>query len=197
MAYRPPASRSVRIALAALSALLFFLPLLCVIPYIFLATDFTPTKDLKPLADLISGAGAIGFIVLIWPSLVGEIRASWIEGKLKPFLQASALFAFTPVFGWAVLQIFFSGPVSYGLHRLSASEVSVREFPVARADDFGGRRCRNRVILEEGPMFWQQVVCGLPAEAIDKLRRGGRLHIEGTFSKYGLQLSRYKIAGDA
>jgi hypothetical protein len=197
MAYRRPASRSVRVALAALSLLLFFLPLLCFVPFIFMASDFTPTSTLKPIADLVSLAGALGFIVLIWPSLMGEIRASWTEGKLKPLLQSSALFALTPLFGWAVLQAFFSGPVSYGLHRLNSSEVSVREFPAARADDFGGRKCRNRVILEDGPLFWQQVVCGLSSDAIDKLRRGGRLRIEGTFSQYGLQLSRYQIVGDA
>jgi hypothetical protein len=197
MAYRRPVSRSVRVALAALSLLLFFLPLLCVIPFIFMASDFTPTSNLKPMADSVSVAGAVGFIVLIWPNLIGEIRASWVEGKLKPLLQGGVLFAFTPLFGWAVLQAFFSGPLSYGLHRLSTSEVSVRELPVARADDFGGRKCRNRVILEDGPLFWKQVVCGLPTDAIDKLRRGGRLRVEGTFSNYGLQLSRYQIVGDA
>jgi hypothetical protein len=197
MASRLPASRSVRIALAALSLLLFFLPLLCIIPYAFMASSFTPTSALKPVADLTSVAAAVGYIALIWPTLVGEIRASWAEGQLKPFLQASALIAFTPVFGWAVLQAFFSGPLSYGLHRLSTSEVSVQEVHVARADDFGGRKCRNRVIIEEGPLFWQRTVCGLSTDAIERLRRGDRLRIEGTYSRYGLQLSRYMVVGDA
>jgi hypothetical protein len=196
-AYRRPASRNVQIALAVFSLLLVFVPMLCVIPYIFMAEDFTPTSNLKPMADFVSIAGAVGFIALIWPSQVDEIRASWTDGKVKALLYGIALFAFTPLFGWALLQAFFAGPLSYGLHRLSGPGVSIQEFPVARADDFGGRKCRNRVILEDGPLFWQRVVCGLPSDAVDKLRGGGRLRIEGTFSQYGLQRSRYQIVGDA
>ncbi len=184
-------------ALAAAGLILFFVPLLCLIPYYFVEKGFSPTDALKPPADLFSYVAALGYIAIIWPSTISDVRAAWIDRKPKPLLQGVGLVVLTPVFGWAVLQAFFSGPLSYLLHNVHSSEASVRTVAVVRADDFGHSRCRNRAILEDGAMFWRTIVCGLSAEALEQLRRGGQMRIEGRFSRYGMQVQRYTVVGAA
>ncbi|MBL0917971.1 MAG: hypothetical protein IBJ14_04655 [Hydrogenophaga sp.] len=190
-------SRGVRLALAIGGLLLFFIPLLSVVLYVLLVSSFTQTAVLKPAADMASIAGALFWLALAWNSLVGDVRTGWIEGKWKLLLQSIGLFLFTPIFGWAVLQAFFAGPVSYVLHSVAGSESSTREVVVLRADDFGGRGCRNRIVLQNGALFWREELCGVSSDAVNQLRRGGRLRIQGTFSQYGIQLERYQVIDGA
>ena len=192
-----PKSLVARLAFAAVSIFFFFVPSLCIIPYIHLEAGFTPTDALKSTADVVSYIAALGYIAIMWPSIISDVRSNWKDRKLKQSLQGFGLLVFAPLFGWVILQGFFSGPLSYYLHKQSTSDLSTRQVAVIRADDLGGNHCRNRAIIEEKAIFWDIVVCGISSEAVERLRRGGQLSIEGTFSVYGMQVQRYIIVDGA
>jgi hypothetical protein len=192
-----PKSLVARLAFAAVSIFFFFVPSLCIIPYIHLEAGFTPTDALKSTADLVSYIAALGYIAIMWPSIISDVRSNWKNRKLKQSLQGFGLLVFAPIFGWGILQGFFSGPLSYYLHKQNTSDLSTRQVAVIRADDLGGKHCRNRAIIQEKAIFWDIVVCGISSEAVERLRRGGQLSIEGTFSVYGMQVQRYIIVDGA
>lgn len=91
--------------------------------------------------------------------------------------------------------LFFAGSLSYLLHHADAPVYSIKVLVVLRADDFGGRGCRNRAILEgSDSLVWRPTLCKVPSYAVVKLRRGGLVKVQGVFSSYGTQARYYALA---
>jgi hypothetical protein len=178
-------------------ALPAFLAILCNVIFIFSAPAFIPSARLKPLADVSAVAVALLFAVFFSRDVVARVQG---DRSFKGKLRGAFLALFTPFFIWAMLQEFFAGPLSYLLHRFEASpsEYSTRELVVVRADDFGGRRCRNRALLEGSEnLIWKPTLCGIPRDAVVKLRHGGVVKVQGTFTSYGIEGHYYALVGGA
>jgi hypothetical protein len=186
--YKP---RTVVPALAAL--LLFFIPALALIPFWLLVDGFIPSVELRHTAGLFAAFTGIAFLALLWRTQIQEVKNHWASSRKRQSLQSVAFFAFVPLFGVAIGYGFVHGPVNYSLHYMSAPTEGNVNARVISADDFGGRRCRNRALLENNRLLWHRQVCGISDDAVERLRRGGYIQLEGTTSQYGMHVQRYAV----
>lgn len=183
--------RTIVPALAAL--LLFFLPMLALIPFWLFVEGFIPSIELRPAAELSAVFTGATFLALLWRPQIHEIKGNWAASHRRRAIEATALLVFTPFFGAAIGHGFVHGPLSYVLHNINASGLEKVMEHVIRADDFGGRSCRHRALLENDGLLWQRQLCGISAEAVTRLQRGGHVYLEGSVSRYGIHVKRYAL----
>ena len=172
---------------------LFFLPLLALISFDILVDGFIPSIELQQAANLFAAFIGAAFLALLWPIQIKEIKKHWTASRKRQTIQSVALFAFAPLFGAVIGQSFVHGPLNYLLHNLSTQTSGEFAEHVISADDFGGRKCRNRALLENNRMLWHRQVCGISDDAVMRLRRGGHVQLEGTKSRYGIHARRYAV----
>lgn len=178
------------------SLLFFFIPCFSYIAYSIGVTGFVPTLQLKPVANVVAVISAFIYAFMLWPSTYRELSSSWTKKDIKAIIKNGAFLIFGPFMGWAMAHVFFVAPVSYSMHQMQSKPVTSNELKVVYADDFGGRGCRNRAVLNNETFFWRREVCGISDAAVVKLRRGGWLNVEGTVSEYGMQVQRYIVSDD-
>lgn len=178
-------------ALAGL--LLFFLPLLALIPFWLLVDGFIPSIKLRQAAGLFAVFSGAVFLALLWSTQVQETKEHWAASRKRQAIQSLALLAYAPLLGVAIGYSFVHGPLNYVLHNMSISGQKQVTEHVVGADDFGGKKCRNRALLENDRLLWQRQVCGISDDAVAKLRRGGYVQLEGSMSTYGIHVQRYAV----
>jgi hypothetical protein len=172
---------------------LFFLPLLALIPFWLMVEGFIPSLALRTTAGIYAILTGAAFVGLLWPAQVREIKGHWAAARTRQTIQSISLLAFTPLFGTAIGYGFVHGPLSYALHNMSTSKLENVTEHVISADDFGGRRCRNRALLEGNSVLWHRQVCGISDDAVTRLRRGGSVQLVGSLSRYGIHVQRYAV----
>jgi hypothetical protein len=186
-----PRWRPAQVAQATWALFFFLVPAVSYIAFVLGVTGFVPTLRLKPLADAAAVAVALMYAAMLGPLFLRQLRSGWQRKNYKSVTQSAALAGFAPFAGWCLTQVFFAAPASYALHRMQNVAVTTTEVVALRADDLGGRRCRNRAVLNQERFFWRRELCGISEEAVVKLRRGGRLGVQGTVTSYGMQVQRY------
>ncbi len=188
MKYRRP---NILVILAG--SLTFFLPMLALIPYIFLVDGFIPSVELRLAGAwfaVVSGAAATA---LIGKSTIDEIEKHWSSSHRGEAIRTAGMLLFSPIFAAAIGYKFIQGPVNYVFHVTSTSGSRIFTERVIGADDFGGRRCRNSARLENHTVLWHRTVCGISDETVTSLRRGGYIQLEGNISLYGIVATRYAV----
>jgi hypothetical protein len=146
---------------------------------------------LKPVADIVAIVVAFIYVMKLGPSRLRELLLYWEVKNWKKAIHSAFSLAFAPLMGWCLMQVFFAAPASYILHRSQTTTAANAELAVVYADNLGNRQCRNRAVLNHEPFFWRREVCGISEEAVAKLRRGGRISVQGTITNYGMQIRRY------
>lgn len=177
-------------ALAAL--LLFFIPVLSLIPFWVFVDGFVPSMNLRPEANIFGIFAGLAFSALLWRTQIQEIKEHWFESRRIKAFKVVALIPFVPLFGAAIGCGFVHGPVNYALHSMSSHTVEQVTVHITSADH-GGRRCRNKVLLEGDQLLWERKICGLSEDAVNQLHRGGYMQLQGTLSPYGMHVRRYAV----
>jgi hypothetical protein len=174
---------------------LFAIVVVCNLVFLLFSSDFIPTTYLKEVAD-VSVAILLVFLVFAFSGeAVSRIKEKYANGSLKSAIGTTSTVLFFPIFVWAMIHVFFAGPLSYVLHLTHVSGGSVgKDLTVLGADDLGGRGCRNRAILKgTSSLFWKPTLCSIPGSSVDKLRRGGVVKVRGTFTEFGAQVTYYAL----
>lgn len=186
-----------RRVLAGVAFLVAGVPMLAFIAFRLLVSGFIPSTKLEPVADFTAPLAGIAFLAITWPAIIADVRSHWLTRRFLKSASQLACMPFMPFLGWLLLQVFFAGPASYSLHRLTAGAPTIHIENALRAHRYGGhggRACRTKVILEGSNSFiWKRVLCGVSDEAVAKLAQGGRISLEGTESAYGSQPTKYQI----
>jgi len=131
--------------------------------------------------DQISAVGwSVGLIsAAFWTALVWLQRQDYAD---KPLLFAFSLLTFF-VLGLLMGRnvVTESGPMIFA--RLSGHQTEIH-FVVVRADDNGGRRCRNPIELELADLF--NKLCRYPELFRSTLRPGDTIILSGLGTRFGL-----------
>jgi hypothetical protein len=123
-----------------------------------------------------------------------ELKDGLENGNSKAIASTILRFTAAGAFVWLSTLEFFSGPLSYLLHLSSADTDTVRTIAVTEATPYGHRRCRNHAILQlGGDAIWASRLCHLSDNETEQLRRGGTIQAYGMFTRYGMQITSFKV----